>query len=153
MPARVSIELRGLLEQQRDADRMMRELGGPPIIQAVRDATMVVTRTARQEAKVDMGAYRASIVPLVEVGAGRIVGSVGSDLDYARYVVLDTRPHWPPIAALAVWARRHGVSAYLVARAIARRGTKGDKSLIKGIENNVDQIIRLIERAVERTTR
>lgn len=34
-----------------------------------------------------------------------------------------TRPHWPPIAAITPWARRHGMDPYLVARSIARKGT------------------------------
>ncbi len=45
--------------------------------------------------------------------------------EYAKYVEWDTRPHFPPIKAIAEWAHRHNMVPFLVARAIARHGTKG----------------------------
>ena len=145
------VELKLLKEVQAEADRLMREMGGPPLVQAMRDATMIATRTARKEAKVDRGIYRASIVPNIEARQGEVIGIIGSNLAYAPFVVFDTKPHWPRISELTVWARRHGITAFLVARSIARKGTKGDRSLMKGIEQNVERIIALIERAVRRT--
>ena len=44
---------------------------------------------------------------------------------YAIFVEKDTRPHWPPIAAITPWALRHNMEPYLVARSIAKKGTKG----------------------------
>lgn len=53
-----------------------------------------------------------------------LTGIVGSDIHYAPYVEFGTRPHWPPINALRRWAYLKKVNPYLVARAIARRGTR-----------------------------
>jgi hypothetical protein len=44
---------------------------------------------------------------------------------YAVFVEKDTRPHWPPRAALEPWAERHGIPVFLVQRSIATKGTKG----------------------------
>lgn len=43
---------------------------------------------------------------------------------YAAAVESGSRPHWPPIKALQGWADRHDIPVFLVARAIARKGTK-----------------------------
>src|SRR5512135_1298247 len=105
-------------------DQMARDVTGEPMIEAMRDSTLVVTRSARQNAPVDIGRLRASIVPEVRQRDRIVVGIVGSNVVYAPYQEFGTRPHWPPLAALEVWARRHGLTAFLVARAISRRGTK-----------------------------
>lgn len=150
MPAPVRVELRGVLEARAKADQVVRDLSGAPMLTAMRDATMLVTRTARQEAVVDRGLYRASIVPAIETRGAQVVGIVGSNAAHAPYAVLGSRPHWPPMQALVGWARRHGIDVFLVARAIARRGTRGDRSLIIGLERNTNQITSLLARAVTR---
>ena len=63
-----------------------------------------------------------------------IVGTVGTlrtRAPHALYVhgrppnpPARSRPHFPPISAIAPWARRHGLNPYVVARAIARKGTR-----------------------------
>jgi hypothetical protein len=153
MPAPWSAELHGLIEAQREATRIATELSGAPIVQATRDATLLVTRTSRQFAKVDTGRWRASITPEVRVMGQQVVGVVGSNLAYAPFAHEDTRPHWPPIAALVPWARRHHVSAYVIARAISRRGTKGDQAIYRGLQENLTNIVALYERAVGKIVR
>lgn len=44
---------------------------------------------------------------------------------YALPLEEGSRPHFPPIAALKGWADRHDIPVFLVARKIAREGTKG----------------------------
>jgi len=51
-------------------------------------------------------------------------GVVYTSSRYGGFVDKGTRPHWPPIKALEPWARRHGIPAFLIARSIARKGTK-----------------------------
>ena len=147
--ASISMELRGLKEAQRATERAIQEMHGPPLLNAMRDATLAVTRTARMEAKSDTGRYRASIVPDVTMHGSTVVGVVGTNVRHAPFAVLDTRPHWPPRHALEVWARRHRIPVFLVMRAIARRGTRGDQSLIKGLEQNAERIVQLLDRGVE----
>jgi hypothetical protein len=110
----------------------------------MRTATLLVTRSARQNAPVDQGILRASIMPGVRQQGDATVGVVGSNLIYAAAQELGTRPFWPPIAALETWARRHGTTAYVVARAIARRGIRAKRYLQRALDDNARRIKRLI---------
>lgn len=84
----------------------------------------VIANQVKAESPVDTGRLRASVTDEVREMSGEIVGVVGGNVDYAPYVENGTAPHWPPVAALAKWGDRHGIPAFLVARAIAKNGTK-----------------------------
>jgi HK97 gp10 family phage protein len=148
--ATVDIEVKGLIETQRNMERMVRDLHGAPMLEAMRTATLVVQRDAKINAPVDSGRLRASITPEVRAMGDEIQGVVGSNVVYAPYVELGTRPHFPPIQALEVWASRHGMTAFLVARAIARKGTKAHKFLTRAFEDNRQRIIDILERGVKK---
>jgi hypothetical protein len=60
-----------------------------------------------------------------------------------------TRPFWPPLSALTVWARRHGTSAFVVARAIARRGIRGRHYLQGAFDAKRGEVMRILERGVK----
>jgi phage gpG-like protein len=70
---------------------------------------------------INTGHLRDSI--LVEMTDNKLAAEIGPTVDYGAYVEFGTQPHFPPLAALEDWARKHGIPAFLVARAIARRGT------------------------------
>jgi hypothetical protein len=144
----MNIEIKGLIEERKRNDATIAALHGQPILQAFHEAGMLVTRTARQESSVDTGRLRASIVPEVRLKGDVIQGIVGSNVEYAREAILGTEPHRVSGKDLLVWASRHHVNAYAVAAAIGKRGTKGDQSLLKGIDQNADKIIRLITNAI-----
>lgn len=88
----------------------------------------------------DYGVKRVQINILNEgaVDTNELIQGIDYDLDglvstirpsskadkYAAAVEYGSRPHWPPIQALEGWAQRHGIPAFLVARKIAREGTK-----------------------------
>ena len=148
MPGIVDIEVIGLKETQANLDKIAQDLHGAPMVQAMRDATMLVTGDARRLAPVDTGRLRASIMPEVKSMNNEIMGIVGSNVVYAPYMELGTRAHWAPPGALALWARRHGVSEFVIRRAIAMRGTKARKFLQGGFEKNKIEIVRRIEQAV-----
>ena len=141
-----------LKEVQKEIERKVKELTSGPMVQTMRNATMLLQRDAKILAPVDTGRLRASITPSVTVGPEAIQGVVGSNVKYAPYVELGTRPHWPPIAALETWAKSHGTSAFLVARAIARRGTKARRYLQGAYEKNIARIMAMIDRAVKQIT-
>jgi len=150
MPITVDIEVKGLIEVQKKLEQVLTDLHGAPMIEAMRDATLLVTRDAKILAPVDTGRLRASITPDVTQRGNDVVGIVGSNVVYAPYMELGTRPHFPPLAALETWARRHGMSAFQVALAIARKGTKARKFLQGAFEKNEGRIIDLLERAIGR---
>lgn len=160
MPAEAHVELRGLLETQRKMDQVMRDLRGPPFVNAMRDAVMVVTSAARRNAPVDRGLLRASITPAVRMQGDTVLGVVGSNVRYAPYMETGTGvfvgrpPHCPPPAALEGWARRHGTTGYQVARAICRRGgLRARKYLERAITENAGRIHRILQDFVGKTAR
>lgn len=149
----VSVEVQGLREVQNNMERIVRDLHGPPMLQAFRDATLKVQRDARIATPVDTGRLRASITPEVRAEGQDVIGVVGSNVVYAPYVEMGTRPHWPPRNALEVWASRHGIDVFLVARAISIRGTPAHRMLQNSFEKNRDYVVKRVAQAVAQTIR
>jgi hypothetical protein len=90
------------------------------------DIAIVGERTAKQRAPRDTGALKRSIHSAVKPTSARIF----SNLNYAVPVEYGRGrgKRMPPPNALHGWLRRHGIpvsAAYVVARAIGRRGIKG----------------------------
>lgn len=72
------------------------------------------------------GRLSGSITTVPSERSGHPVVLVGTNVEYARFVHDGTRPHWPPRAPMAAWLAAKGgdpANAFLVQRAIARRGT------------------------------
>lgn len=136
--------------------RVTEDLAGKPMVDAMKQAALLVTGTARKLAPVDTGRLRSSIIPEVTVQSNEVIGVVGSNVEYAPYMELGTGVfgkggrHWPPAAALDVWAERHGFdSGAQVARIIGMRGgLKGREFLQKGIIQNTERIYKLLGEAV-----
>lgn len=147
-----SYDVKGLRETTAKMEQVVRDLHGEPMLEGMRDATLLVQGTARTLAPVDTGRLRASVLPEVrnEPLTGSVIGVVGSSVEHAPYMELGTKPHWPPLAALETWAKRHGTTAFAVARAIARRGTKAYRYLQGAVEQNESKIVALIGDAVGR---
>lgn len=155
MPFDANIEVKNLVETQRKMNQVARDLHGDPMVDAMQNATMIVTRDARLNAPVDTGRLRSSISPEVRTEGRNVVGIVGTVVDYAPYMELGTgiyagnAPYFPPPSALETWARRHGTTGYNVAMAIFRAGgLKPRKFLQKAFEQNRDKIVRMIELGV-----
>jgi len=156
----LDVELRGLDEARAGMERILQGLHGPPLVEGMRDATLLVQRAARENAPVDTGRLRASILPEVRTMHNEVEGVVGSNVVYAPAVELGTRPHFPPPGALEPWARRHGIPEFLVRRSIGTFGTsvqalrtvgtKGYRFLERAVDENADRIAELIGRAVGR---
>jgi HK97 gp10 family phage protein len=140
----IRIEIEGLEETQRAMEGMLQDLSGDMMVDAMRQATLVVQRAAKQLVPVDTGRLRASITPEVVKEAEGIAGIVGSNVVYGPYVETGTRPHWPPPGALDVWARRHGMDPFVVARVIGMKGTQAHPYLVPAFEQNLEQIERII---------
>lgn len=149
MPTKISAEIKGIQEVQRNLETAAKNLRGTPMINAMRDATLIIDRDAKKNAPVDTGRLRASITPEVTSQGEIVTGVVGSNVTYAPFVELGTRPHWPPLAALEVWARRHHTSAFVVARSIALHGTPAKEFLKKAFDDNKEKVERRIGQAVE----
>lgn len=146
MPLDMSV--RGVIETQRKMQKIAEELHGRRMMEGMTRAALLVERDAKLKAPVDTGALRQSITHEIRVqGAGNgatVEGVVGSNKVYAAAVELGSKPHWPPPGVLDAWAERHGVNAFLVARAISRRGTRPRRFLKQAFDKNKPEIIRII---------
>ena len=80
------LEVKGLLETQKMMEQIVRDLHGTPMLQGMRDATLIVQRDAKIFSPVDTGRLRASITPEVRTGWNQVMGVVGSNVEYAPYM-------------------------------------------------------------------
>lgn len=90
-------------------------------------------------------------------GFGTPTGFVGYGLPASQYIGhadQGTRPHWPPIAPLQLWANRvlgNPGLAFPIARKISREGTKAQKFVERTREMVHPRAIRIMRRvAMER---
>jgi HK97 gp10 family phage protein len=116
---------------------------------------------ARRNTPVDRGILRGAIATELLRGPdagilfrGRVF--VGAQAPYGIFVEEGTRPHFPPVAPLEAWAKRKfgrpGLG-YAVARAIARRGTKGHHMLRNAFEAMRPKVEPALARALSRAVR
>ena len=119
---------------------------------AMTASLLLIEADARRNVRHDTRRLMNSITHQIEGRGTRLVGRVGPSVRYGLYVERGSRPHWPPVAALAGWARRHGVSPYAVQRSIARRGTRARPFLVPAFLRNAERILRLFAQAGVRVT-
>lgn len=133
---------RGLNEAISNLNRVQEGLGSE---KPAEEASQLLVREARKNTPIDQSALRSNITASVTAHGDEIKGVVGSNLKYAMAVEKGTRPHFPPVYALEGWARRHGMVAFLVARAISKRGTKAHRMLENALEDNQRRVIQFFE--------
>lgn len=76
-----------------------------------------------------------------------LTGVIGSPVKYARYVWKGTQPHYPPFDAIEEWARRKGIPAFPVWRAIGARGTQPNDYVGRAkatTNSNADSIMKIV---------
>ena len=134
---------------------------GEEISRAMKASVVYLEGKVKPLTPVNVGRLRSSITHAVEKGpGGRTVGMVGSNVVYAPFVELGTKPHWPPFTPISYWVQRKlGVPPaakehYAVVRgvqaAIARRGTKAVEMFQKGFEDAKGFIEKQFEGAMDR---
>lgn len=150
----MTVTVKGLEELQRKAEQLVREMQGAPMVRAMRRATLLVERSAKQNlqgwrppggpgrAGVDTGRMRASITP--SVTDRPLTGIVGSNVFYAPYQELGTRPHYVSKEHIGRWAERHGLGY----RAVFVSG-RALRFLQRALEANREKIRGLFEKAVK----
>lgn len=132
----VSFKLTGANQLRKRLD--LKNLTLKPLRNYYTATGMVVVKRAKKEAPKDTGFLKKEI-GFKPIGTrGRIPAGVRieSNAKYSSYVHgymhqnfrqskpwSRSRPHFPPVSALTGWSRRKGINPYLVARAIARKGT------------------------------
>jgi len=73
---------------------------------------------------------------------------VGSGLEYAEYVEYGTRPHFPPLSAIADWAKAKRIpddAVFPIARSISKKGTKAQPYLRPALDANRSRAPRILQ--------
>jgi HK97 gp10 family phage protein len=124
----------------------------PAVRRAMQQSLLLIEADARRNVAHDTRQLMNSITSQITEAPGGLVGKVGPSVAYGLYVERGTRPHWPPLAALVPWARRHGIPARAVQVAIARRGTRARPFLQPAFDKNKDTIVALFAAAGQAVT-
>jgi len=85
------LSIQGLKETQANMERILKELEGPPMTEAMRDAAPIAQKDAKRNAPVLTGRLQASITSQVVTQGKAIMGVVGSNVTYAPFVEYGTR--------------------------------------------------------------
>jgi hypothetical protein len=117
---------------------------------------VLVERRAKTLVPVDTGHLRRSITNQVTASPMLVTTTIGTNVPYARAVEFGRGAGKtpPPSAPIAAWLGRHGGdpgAAFVVARAIGRRGIKGRPFLTRALRELRGQIqteFRRVPRAV-----
>lgn len=153
----VAIEMTGWNELQaafRKAPHVLREELG----RAMTEADQLLEREVKDLTPTASGLTRNSIFSHEQSLESGALGVVGTAQPHAVYVELGTRPHFPPLEPLQDWVRTklglpekevRGV-AYLIARAIAARGTPAVGMFHRAFARNRNQVETIFERARDR---
>ncbi|MFE8644129.1 hypothetical protein ACFX58_03480 [Sphingomonas sp. NCPPB 2930] len=129
------------------------------LLAAMTQATLLVEREAKERTpRGATGLTAASITSDAFSTPVGVLGVVGSSQASALFVELGTKSHRPPAAALIPWvravlgvdAKRAPSVAYLVARKIARRGTKPQQPLGAAVAATEGQVLQMFEAAAGR---
>lgn len=88
--------------------------------------------------------------------SGKLSAVIGSDAKHAPFVEFGTRPHFPPVAPLERWAKvklgKPGLG-FVIAKKIARKGTKAQPYFQPAVDESLQDVHRLIEKAVAQVVR
>jgi hypothetical protein len=119
------VEIQGLEEVQAKMEQVVSDIRGGPFLRGMRDATLIVERTAKQKGSgpVDTGRLRASITPEVRPHGPTVQGVVGSNVTYAPYQELG-------------WTTASG------------KEIPGRHYLRRALEDNAEKIYKLLGRVV-----
>lgn len=149
--ARISANLSGIDSLVKRFPEVSREVRESKISEAL------LLLEGRVKEKTPQGAgpihLRDTIFPKVQVTGDQVTGILGTPQEHGAPVEYGTKPHFPPTEPIRYWVRKvlglqgkeARTAAFLIARAISRRGTKGAAMFEKGFEENEGQVMRLLE--------
>lgn len=124
-------------------------------VSRVTEASLFMEGVIKQDTPVGAGPIhlRDTIFQKVQAYGESVLGTVATPAKYGEPVELGTRPHFPPVKPLQYWVeKRLGLSgkeakavAFLIARAISRRGTDPRKMFTGNVEKHEAKVIRILE--------
>lgn len=119
------------------------------LLRAMRESAILIQSLAKVNAPVFRGLLRVSILQGITEERGKLVGHVGSALAYAPVLESGRTTGWfPPVSELKTWARRKlgdEKLAFVVGRAIKRRGFKAQPYLLPALEAGKARVQSIFE--------
>jgi hypothetical protein len=145
-------------------DALVRGLAEAPeatrreLLATMTQGALLVEREAKDRMPKHTGMTAASISSDAFATPVGVIGMVGSSQPTAMFAELGTKPHRPPVQALVPWvrdvlgvdAKRAKSVAFLVARKIARRGTRAKRPFADAAAATDGQVLRMFEDAAAR---
>ena len=145
------MEIKGLAELTA-AFAKQPEIAAKHINKAIKRSIIALQAAAIEHVPVDTG----TLVGRLDPSFKNMAGALKANTDYAIYVHEGTKPHWPPYSdpnrGVGLWAKRHGIAAFLVARGIARHGTKPHPFFQQAIDEKKDELDANFAAALENIT-
>lgn len=142
------------LESLKELSRKYPDASVSARVSRITEALLLLEGAIKKETPVGAGPLHLRDTIFQKVSAGRQVrGTLGTPLQHGLPVEKGTRPHFPPVAPIQHWVERKlGITgkeaksaAFLIARAISRRGTKGAQMFEKGFNMNEDRVIAILK--------
>lgn len=142
--ANLQVKIEGLDELQKNFASSP-QITAKAIDKAIKKSIFTLLINAKKAAPRDQGFLRDNFVTEFSL----LLGVLNNTAPYAVYVHEGTRPHWPPMDAITPWANRHGIPPFLVARSIAKKGTKAQPFFQDSIEESQSDIDRFFREALD----
>lgn len=151
-------KIEGLEEAIKKIRRMEEDLAGRPVKEKMEQVIEAVWASVDEYIPRWRGDLAASLDSDVyaDEGEGMVLGEIFSDLDpHVPQIERGTEPYWPNVSSpsLVEWAEEHGLTAYIVARAIAAKGIQPQKFFEKALEDNAPLVFALLDEAVAEVVR
>lgn len=114
---------------------------------AMTAGSLLIEGTGRTLAPKDTGRLAGSITFAISGGGADLTSRIGPSVAYGLYVEKGRAAgKMPPVAALMGWATRKGIDPYVLARSIARKGTKPHPYMQPAFEGNRAKVVSLFEK-------
>ena len=156
----LDIALEGMEDVIADVDEFPQSVGRELSV-AMEASLQLLEGQVATRTPVNTGQLRSSITHQVTSPFPNLAGVVGSPLPYAIVMEEGRKPgaKMPPVDAIKLWVvRKLGIPAqeadsvaFLVARSIAKKGTKGRHMFKEGLEVSEPHIKQLFDSAIARS--
>lgn len=150
------VALKTDLEELKELTRRYPEESKRARISRITEALNLLEAAVKKETPYGAGPIhlRDTIFDKISAFGERVSGILGTPAVYGEPVEAGTKAHFPPVGPLQFWVEKKlGYSgpeaasvAFLIARAISRRGTKGAKMFEKGFNKNEARVKAILDR-------
>lgn len=140
----ITLEVKGLDVLQELAEKYP-AVAESSVNSAINLALLRVLREEKQEAPFGVsGQLRDNW----KIDMQRFEGRLYSLMKYAMDVEKGTPPHVVPVAEIAPWAAKKGIPAWVVVRAIAKKGTKANPFFARAVSDAEDGVNTEMQKAI-----